>query len=225
MENFLSALPPVPLKLLFGAGFLYALLSLDHIAAGHFMVSRPLVVGPVMGWYLGDPWLGLTAGVAVELLWVHVIPVGIWSVDTTSMAGLATAWAILSGHPSRPSLLVALLFALPVGIMVRHVDIILRRRNEGFLDWVEKGLAEGSEDSLARAVLAGLVLWFLKALILFMALGGIGQFFVDMSLNACSPRMLAALNFSARLLPLLGLGSAMNYFFTRGKGALWNKVT
>jgi mannose/fructose/N-acetylgalactosamine-specific phosphotransferase system component IIC len=223
--DLLSSLPPLPIKLLLGTGFLYAVLSLDHISAGHFMLSRPIVVGPLLGWYLGDARLGLACGIAVELLWVHVIPVGIWSVDTTSMAGLATVWAIFSGRPWYPALLVGLLWALPAGILVRHVDILLRRRNEMFILWVEEGMAAGKEDSLMQAVTMGICFWFLKAWIFFMLLGGVGQYLVNESLSLCSPRMMTALDFTARLLPLLGLGSAMNYFFNRGKSTLWNMRT
>ena len=60
----------LPLSLLLG------LLSLDVTAIGQFMVSRPIVVGPLVGLVTGHPELGLTLGALTELLWIADVPVG-----------------------------------------------------------------------------------------------------------------------------------------------------
>jgi mannose/fructose/N-acetylgalactosamine-specific phosphotransferase system component IIC len=209
------------LKPLALSGVLYAFLSLDHIAAGHFMLSRPIVVGPLVGWALGDGGLGLLAGIIVELMWVHVIPVGIWPVDTTAMAGLSITWTIVSGYAGRPALVVALLMALPAGMIVRYVDIAIRRRNEIFIPWITRRLEAGDETVLWKAVSIGIFLWFVKAWVLFVVLGFAGQFIVDQVLVRCPARLWAGLDFAGRTLPLLALGSVMNYFFTRRGGLPW----
>ena len=60
----------LPLSLLLG------LLSLDVSAVGQFMLSRPIVVGPLVGTVTGHVELGLTMGALIELLWIADVPVG-----------------------------------------------------------------------------------------------------------------------------------------------------
>lgn len=40
------------------------------------MISRPIVAGPLAGLLLGDPQAGMTAGVLLEILSLHQLPIG-----------------------------------------------------------------------------------------------------------------------------------------------------
>jgi mannose/fructose/N-acetylgalactosamine-specific phosphotransferase system component IIC len=51
-------------------------LALDATSVGQFMISRPLVVGAVAGWILGDPVQGLFLGALLELYLLVSFPVG-----------------------------------------------------------------------------------------------------------------------------------------------------
>jgi len=35
-----------------------ALVELDNLRAGQFMIARPIVLGPLLGWFLGDAGRG-----------------------------------------------------------------------------------------------------------------------------------------------------------------------
>jgi mannose/fructose/N-acetylgalactosamine-specific phosphotransferase system component IIC len=65
-------MPPDLLRL----GLLGGLLGLDGTAVGQFMISRPLVVGAVMGWAVGDMELGLGIGAVLELYLLVSFPTG-----------------------------------------------------------------------------------------------------------------------------------------------------
>lgn len=52
------------------------LLSLDRTAALQIMISRPIVVAPVIGYILGDAVTGLVIGGVLELLFIGELPVG-----------------------------------------------------------------------------------------------------------------------------------------------------
>jgi mannose/fructose/N-acetylgalactosamine-specific phosphotransferase system component IIC len=66
-------------------------LSLDITAVGQFMISRPIVVGPLAGAVLGAPGIGLAVGALVELIWIGDLPVGAhMPIDNTLLAGVAT---------------------------------------------------------------------------------------------------------------------------------------
>lgn len=52
------------------------LLGLDGTAVGQFMLSRPLVAGVLGGWMVGDPGLGATIGMILELYLLVSVPSG-----------------------------------------------------------------------------------------------------------------------------------------------------
>ena len=89
-------------------------------------------------------------------------------------------------------------------------------------------LGVGSRVALAQGVFEGHFLEllhrvpclhkeFLKGWFLFVVIGLIGQGVVNSFLSFCSPRMLEALDFAGRTLPLLAFGIVLNYFVSRGK--------
>jgi len=99
-------------------GLLGGIVALDGTAAGQFMVSRPLVSATLAGWLLGEPALGLAAGLVMELLFLPVLPVGgarfpeggpagvvagLVAVELPGPGGIAAAaflgltWALLGG--------------------------------------------------------------------------------------------------------------------------------
>jgi mannose/fructose/N-acetylgalactosamine-specific phosphotransferase system component IIC len=199
-----------------GAGALYALLALDHIAVGQFMVSRPLVVGPVIGWFWGDPAMGLFAGVIVEFLWVHVIPVGLWPIDTSAVTALAVTWGALS-DAGRPGLVVALALAVPFGILIRWGDIWTRRQNSRLIPWVAERVSRGQSGALPLSLVLSLAGWFAKALIIFALLAPSGQAATSWLVSICPRKLVDALDWTGRLLPFLALTAVLNYFLDRSR--------
>ena len=203
-------------------GLIYAVLALDHIAVGQFMVSRPLVVGTVMGWYFGNTSLGFLAGAVAELLWVHVIPVGIWPIDSSVVAALSVAWSLSSPKPSRAVVVLAMLLAIPAGILLRRVDIWFRRQNTRFIPWVSAELEKGNESVLNRAMGLSLFFWFFKAFFFFVAFFVAGHVVLDIVLPLCSGRILVAFDFAGRVLPVVGFCVVLNYFFDRNRlNTMW----
>lgn len=202
------------------AGVIYALLALDHIAVGQFMVSRPLVIGPLLGWYWGDPETGLLAGIIVEILWVQVIPVGHFPLDLTSMAAFSVTWGVTLGGGSRAGVVVAFLVAIPAAMVIRAVNVVFRREMSRFTPWVAGRLAAGQESAVSLSVSAGLVLWFVKGFLLFMAIAMAGRGLVYWVFMHGSPTLLLAFDFVGKILPLFAFGAILNYFFTRGKTPL-----
>lgn len=58
-----------------GAGAI-ALLELDAASVGPFLLSRPFVLGPLVGWAFGDLWAGAAVGAAFEALTLEELPLG-----------------------------------------------------------------------------------------------------------------------------------------------------
>lgn len=93
---------------LFSAGV--AVLELDTALVAQWLVSRPLVVGPLVGWLAGDLETGIAMGALTEVFCLEELPVG--SVVPPNGAVAAAAAVLLSAGPAQ----VALALALPLGL-------------------------------------------------------------------------------------------------------------
>jgi mannose/fructose/N-acetylgalactosamine-specific phosphotransferase system component IIC len=197
-------------------GLLYALLSMDQMAVGPFMVSRPLVVGPLLGWAMGNPAMGLLVGVSVELLWIGTGSVGIFSVDTTLIAALAVYWSLSMPESGRPGVVAALALAFPFGFIIRRVDLWVRHLGDRLTPWILQKVERG-QWILVQAMVLFLLVWFLKGLGFFFAFGSLGRVLLSVLLSYCPPQVLEAFDLAGRALPLVGFGAALNYFTHRSK--------
>ena len=56
--------------------FFAALLQLDNVQAGQFLLARPAFVGPLLGWLNGCPLEGAKIGLITELIFMDFMAVG-----------------------------------------------------------------------------------------------------------------------------------------------------
>jgi len=87
-----------------------AVLEADAALVGQWLVSRPLVVGPLVGWAAGDPGLGAAMGALIELFCLEELPVG--SVVPPNGAVAAGCAVLLAAGPAG----IPPAVALPVGL-------------------------------------------------------------------------------------------------------------
>jgi mannose/fructose/N-acetylgalactosamine-specific phosphotransferase system component IIC len=201
-------------------GAFYAVLALDHMALGPFLLSRPLVVGPLIGWFLGHPLLGLLCGASVELMWIHITLAGIGPLDLAMVTALGVMWSVPGEGVGRASLVAALLLAVPCGALMSMVDVWSRRQNNRFIGMVEKRLQAGQSWVLMAAVGMSLLFRFLKGWIVFVLLAGLGQIALKDFFSWCPPTLVETLDFAGRLLPLVGFGAALNFFYDRARNSM-----
>src|SRR6202049_5194854 len=85
---------------------------------GTTLLSRPLVLGPLVGLVLGDMEQGLIIGATLELIFMGNIKVGAAIPPDVITGGvLGTAFAILSGKGPA----IALALAIPISILAEMV--------------------------------------------------------------------------------------------------------
>ena len=78
--------------------FVGGLLCLDRVFI-QAMISRPVIIAPVIGLILGNPYAGLIIGAILELFWIDRIPIGTYIPPNDSIAAVvATSTAILAGQ-------------------------------------------------------------------------------------------------------------------------------
>jgi mannose/fructose/N-acetylgalactosamine-specific phosphotransferase system component IIC len=115
----------------FPLSLLLALLSLDVTAIGQFMVSRPIVVGPLVGLVAGHPELGLTLGALIELLWIADVAVGSHlPMDLCMLSGISVAFAselVGRGADLEAAGTYALGIAIPLALLSTEAELVLRK--------------------------------------------------------------------------------------------------
>ncbi|MDI6757205.1 MAG: PTS sugar transporter subunit IIC, partial [Endomicrobiia bacterium] len=103
-----------------------ALLAMDAVVFGQFGFSRPIVCGPVAGFLVGDPLMGLRVGVILELIWINTIPIGTTLAPDVAVASLLTVfWSAAAkycGAPEGVVVVTAMAAALPVSMIFRKLS-------------------------------------------------------------------------------------------------------
>ena len=146
------------------------LTGLDRVALVQSMISRPLVAGPLAGLVLGNPLVGLEAGMLLELLWLGRLPVGaaIPPDDTQVTIGatvLALSLEAVPGfHGGMPLVILCVLTAIPLGKFGQIFDRLARSANDRLASAAEKALASGDQAAVERIHLMGLGSFALSSL-------------------------------------------------------------
>lgn len=212
-----------------------AILALDHIMIGQFMLCQPLVIGAIFGGLLGDVNTGLLMGSMVQLIWLSIIPVGAYiPSDYTVTGGVGACLAIMLTHqlkfPPAPSLILALALAIPAGSLAGRLDIWIRRVCNDRLARKAEALAnQGQVPPLGWIQFLALVPSFAKAWIIYVFwLGPVGL--AAAVLYKHLPAVLVrGLELAFWVLPALAFGAVfelaardrLQWWFLGALGLLW----
>lgn len=157
------------------------LTGLDRVALVQSMISRPLVAGPLTGWALGDPLVGLEVGMLLELLWLGRLPVGAAiPPDDTQVAVGATVIAASTGHAvgfdGMPLVIMAVLIAIPLGKFGQVFDKLARQVNDRLALSGYSALMSDNPLTMTRCHLLGLVSFGLASLATALVIVLVGTF-------------------------------------------------
>ena len=190
-----------------GGAALVAILELDAVQVGQFMISRPLVLGPLLGLLFGAPRIGLALGLCCELLSLDDMPVG----DRLPLnAAVAVAAALLLTRCPRPLPVAA---ALPAGLAAgwahQRLETALRYRRQALCGEAESRLREGVTPAwgclMGRALAEQAAATFAVLLVCICVAGPVLG-----GLCSRAPHgVLAGLDMGWKLSPWLGLGVAL----------------
>src|ERR1700743_3663929 len=129
---------------------------------GTTLLSRPLVLGPLVGLVLGDWHQGVIIGASLELIFMGNIKVGAAiPPDVVTGGVLGTAFALLSGKGTG----IALALAIPISILAEMLLSTLFVTRSAFNKLFERYALEGDWRRVERLhVASGLVKPLLMAL-------------------------------------------------------------
>jgi len=179
---------------------------------GTTLLSRPLVLGPLVGLVLGDLSQGVVIGATLELIFMGNIKVGAAIPPDVITGGvLSTAFAIISGKG--PSIAMAL--AVPISILaemaISGLFVFRAVFNKRFTAYAE----EGDYQKLQRLhVLSGILKPLLMGVITFTALL-LGADVMKSFLDSIPPWVNDGLKVAANMLPALGFALLLNLMFNK----------
>jgi fructoselysine and glucoselysine-specific PTS system IID component len=179
---------------------------------GTTLLGRPLVLGPLVGWALGDLHQGIVIGATLELIFMGNIKVGAAIPPDVITGGvLGTAFAILSGKGPA----IALALAIPISILAEMLlsALFVSRSafNKKFMEYAEAG----DYKKVQRLhILSGLLKPLSMGLISFLALQ-LGAGAMKSLLDRIPAWVNEGLQVAGNMLPALGFALLMNLMFTK----------
>src|SRR4051812_27289678 len=179
---------------------------------GTTLLSRPLVLGPLVGLVLGDVTQGVIIGATLELIFMGNIKVGAAIPPDVITGGvLGTAFAIISGKGPA----IALAIAVPVSILAEMVIsglFVLRAMlNKKFSQYADEGDFAGIQ---RLHIISGLLRPLLMGIIIMLALqlsAGAMKSFLDL----IPTWVQTGLQVAGNMLPALGFALLMNLMFNK----------
>ncbi len=142
--------------------------ELDVASAGQFMVSRPIVLGPLLGAAMGEPSSGAALGAALELCSLRALPVG-GSLSWNAAVAAGTAVLLCAG-PTRLPLEGGFFAGLLAGRLHQAAEARLRASRAAFGRAADRDVEKGR--SLTGAYIASSLAaqFVMTALIVFLVL-------------------------------------------------------
>jgi len=179
---------------------------------GTTLLSRPLVLGPLVGLALGDLGQGIIIGATLELIFMGNIKVGAAIPPDVITGGvLGTAFAILSGKGPE----IALALAVPISILAEMVLSSLFIFRSGLNKKFDRYAREGDYSKLQRLhILSGLLKPLLMGLITFLALQ-LGAEVMKSFLDRIPAWVNSGLQVAGNMLPALGFALLMNVMLNK----------
>lgn len=198
--------------------FLFLLIALIAIFGhsedflGTTLLSRPLILGPLVGLVLGDVTQGAIIGATLELIFMGNIKVGAAIPPDVITGGvLGTAFAIISGKGPA----IALAIAIPVSILAEMVisSLFVFRPifNKRFNQYAEAGNFKGIQQ---LHILSGCLKPLLMGIIVFLALQ-LGATTMKSFLDLIPAWVQSGLQVVGNMLPALGFALLMNLMFNK----------
>jgi mannose/fructose/N-acetylgalactosamine-specific phosphotransferase system component IIC len=141
-----------------------SILWMDRVFMFQFMISRPMIMAPLVGLIMGDVWIGILVGASLELIWLNAPPVGSYLPNDESFcAAVAVPVAVYAGGSmSTPSAAgFSILMSIPFSLVGRALDMHIRTVNERLIpvngEIGEKDVGWAMKKALVRAFLFALV--------------------------------------------------------------------
>jgi fructoselysine and glucoselysine-specific PTS system IID component len=179
---------------------------------GTTLLSRPLVLGPLVGLVLGDLTQGVIIGATLELIFMGNIKVGAAIPPDVITGGvLGTAFAILSGKGPAIALAIAIPVSILAEMMISALFVLRAMLNKKFNQYAEEGNYKKIQ---WLHIVSGLIRPLLMGFIVLLALQ-LGANAMRAFLDMIPAWVQSGLQVAGNMLPALGFALLMNLMFNK----------
>jgi PTS system mannose-specific IIC component len=185
------------------------------------MISRPVVIAPLIGLFFNNIYAGLVIGAMIELIWIDRLPIGTYIPPNDSItAVLATSMAVIAGSKlgSTPPELIAfcVLIAIPFGMLAKQMDVLIIKSNDALSDKALEDAKENNIKAIERKNYFGLLKVFLFYALFLLSVQAVLVPSVLWGYPRLDGIFIKALSLMYYFLPLLGIAIAVNMLKLRG---------
>jgi mannose/fructose/N-acetylgalactosamine-specific phosphotransferase system component IIC len=193
------------------------IISLDVTACWQVMISRPIIIGPVIGYLCGDFSHGIITGALLELIWINTLPLGASiPLDAAATTVVATASAIFMERwwtgTEPAAIAIGLAYALPLGVIFKRLDIFIRRFSNNLVYYADEYAKEGRMLRIQSMVLLAIILIFVKYFLFYFISIYCSLYILHAVVPYLPDTLIAGLNQSWILLIALGLAMVLDTF-------------
>ena len=179
---------------------------------GTTLLSRPLVLGPLVGLVLGDLTQGVIIGATLELIFMGNIKVGAAIPPDVITGGvLGTAFAILSGKGPAIALAIAIPVSILAEMLISALFVLRSMLNKKFNQYAEDGNYRKIQ---WLHIFSGLIRPLLMGFIVLLALQ-LGANAMRSFLDMIPAWVQSGLQVAGNMLPALGFALLMNLMFNK----------
>ncbi|MFH1897837.1 MAG: PTS sugar transporter subunit IIC [Candidatus Desantisbacteria bacterium] len=219
------------------SSIVYSLINLDATAIAQTMISRPIVISPLIGAVIGllngDVVIGASAGVIVgvllEFFWISLLPLGS-SVPPNATISSAVTTAVVcylcKKAQIEPYLITTgLVYGICCGYVGGRTDTWLRTVNARLVNKAEPFVEKGELSVINRLNLQAIGVSILVNALLCAALILTGIILLPVLIKCFPQEVLSALKSALWLFLLVCMGIALESFVTKKSmfyfGAIW----
>lgn len=196
------------------------LLGLDVTAFLQSMVSRPIVICPVMGYFFGDVSMGVYMGILIELIWINQIPVGGWVIPDSAVAGVvaSSVYGLTFRDPaigSVPIMALSVIAGVSAGYIAGRFDVLMRKLNGVFVGRAVGRIKSGKCGGMGSTICACVASSFIKSSACCFVFIYAGYFTLTYLRGIFSDKVKSGLSIFTEILPALGFAVIIEMYGIR----------
>ena len=196
------------------------IVAIDTASAWQIMISQPVVICPAIGWLFGQPEIGITFGILLELPWLINIPSGGKHASDSNLAavvatGLGVYFVTKNINTENIIVIILVLYSMVVGRVGNYLVEMVRKANLNLIHQADEAASLGDMKKIGILNFTGVIYSFFSGLIL-VSIGVIlGALFLEPLIKFIHPNFDYPFGLAKYGILGVGFGSVLTLFINK----------